>query len=620
MYKKIICIIIIYTAFVNFQVFASNNQNNGTGFENVNVKLQLKWFHQFQFAGYYAALEKGYYCQSGLNVEIIEGSPDINPIDEVLAFRADFGSTSNIILYQRLKGDPLVVLAVILQHSPLALLTKKDSGIKSPQDLIGRNLKIMQGIQDYEILAMFRNEGISLNQIHLIKGEYSINDLFNSEIDAFSIYTTNQPFYLKEKQIDFQIIYPQTYGIDFYGDCLFTCEAQIKKYPNRVKAFREASLKGWEYAIKNIDELVDLILNKYKSKKSKKHLLFEAKIMRELMYPDLIEIGHMNPGRWKHMTDTLVKLNMVDPQVTPGKFLYDPAPDQTFIKRIFYIAIIFALLAGFIAIISIVFNKKLSNRVKKRTDELAKSIKKNERIESELDIARTIQMGMVPEASAFPKSDKYELFAMLKTAKQVGGDLYDFFFVDEDNLCFVVGDVSDKGVPAAIFMAMTRTIINSSAQKNFSPAKVMTHVNNYLCKDNPGSMFVTLIIGVLDLKTGKIRYSNGGHNPPIIIGDSCYFKRDISGPFVGCFENIDYKEIYLKLNSGHAIFLYTDGITEAMNENKEELSEGSLLKKIREIRDLSMKNIISDVNQLVNKHAGKEPQSDDIAMLALKYL
>ena len=260
--------------------------------------------------------------------------------------------------------------------------------------------------------------------------------------------------------------------------------------------------------------------------------------------------------------------------------------------------------------------------LKKSIKDLMTTTAAKERIESELNVARDIQMGILPKTfPAFPQYNEFHLYAMVEPAKQVGGDLYDFFLVDEDHLCFAVGDVSDKGVPAALFMVITKTLINTMAQQDPSPAEMMVKINNILSTDNPNSMFVTLVIGILNFRTGKVRYSNGGHNPPILIKDQggVFYEKQLSGPAVGAIEDVAYKELSLTLNPGDALFLYSDGITEAMNPAKELFSDERLLSEIELLRDRTVEDVIARVNTMVKEHAGSEPQSDDIAMLMIRY-
>ncbi|MBF0100918.1 MAG: SpoIIE family protein phosphatase [Desulfobacterales bacterium] len=245
-----------------------------------------------------------------------------------------------------------------------------------------------------------------------------------------------------------------------------------------------------------------------------------------------------------------------------------------------------------------------------------------ERIESELSIAKEIQRGMLNKIfPAFPDRKEFDLYAVLETAKEVGGDLYDFALIDDDHLYFTLGDVSDKGVPAALFMVTTITLLRTAAQKGLSPSEMMTEVNNILSSDNPRSMFVTLIIGVLNLSTGELRYSNAGHNPPIILSkkQGVFYNKGVSGPIVAAFDGIQYKEIHLKLDVGEVLYLYTDGVTEAMNPGGELFSDGRLLSEMENQLDQNVEEIVLHVTEKVKIHADTAPQSDDIAMLVIRY-
>jgi len=260
--------------------------------------------------------------------------------------------------------------------------------------------------------------------------------------------------------------------------------------------------------------------------------------------------------------------------------------------------------------------------LKKNIRHLMETTAVKERIESELNLAREIQLGILPKIfPPFPEHSEFDLHATLRPAKEVGGDLYDFFFIDDDHLCFSVGDVSDKGVAAALFMVITRTLIKTRAQEGLAVDDIMFHINNTLSADNPKTMFVTLIVGILDIHTGEVRYANGGHNPPIIIsGDQgSYYAESLSGPFLGVKADIPYQEIVLSLKPGDAILLYTDGVTEAMNPKKEVFSEERLLFEAECLRDRSAVDIINNLLVRIAQHAESEPQSDDIALMVLRY-
>ena len=346
-----------------------------TVFSGDTIHFQLRWHHQFQFAGYYAAIEKGYYREKGLEVILHEGQPDKTPVDQVLKGKADFGEANSELLYERLQGKPLVALAVIFQHSPSTLLLKKSSGINNPHNLTGRTVMTMKDVTDADFHAMFQNEGISLEKINIIQSSYDINDLISGKTDAFNAYETNEPFYLMEKKIPFTTISPRRYGVDFYSDIIFTTEKEISSNPQRVKNFLEATLKGWEYALdkNNEDEIISLLKNKYNVQKSVKHLRYEAKTMKSLILPDLVELGHMNPGRWEHMADVFLKTGMVDNTEKIKGFVYDPENREMYEKlkkQIILLTVVLAATVFFTAYVySMNFRLKKEVRLRKEAEE-----------------------------------------------------------------------------------------------------------------------------------------------------------------------------------------------------------------------------------------------------------
>jgi phosphoserine phosphatase RsbU/P len=264
----------------------------------------------------------------------------------------------------------------------------------------------------------------------------------------------------------------------------------------------------------------------------------------------------------------------------------------------------------------------MQEELRKNVLQLLETTAAKERFQSELNMAREIQMSIVPKKfPPFPDIREFDLFALLEPAREVGGDLYDFFMLDEDHLCFTLGDVSDKGMPAALYMAIARTLIQSHSANESSPAAIMTRVNNDLSKDNPKSMFVTLIIAVINIRTGQVRYANAGHNLPIILDreGSCSFVEGISGPVAGAMEGIPYKELSIDLLPGDSLFIYTDGITEAMNNRQELFSDEKLLSAACQAGTTEVEEFIINIREKVVEFVDGAPQSDDITMLMLKY-
>lgn len=201
------------------------------------VTLQLAWKHQFQFAGYYAALQQNFYGQVGLDVAIIEGGEGKFAREAVLQGRAQYGVAGAELLLHRRDGNPFVVLAPIFQHSPSILLARRDAGIATIQDLVGKRVMLLPGKKDADILAAFLNEGVPLDAFHRLDQTYDLDDLIQGRTDAVSAYVTNEPWQLLQQGIEPAVISPRTSGVDFYSDCLFTTEAEIRKHPRQVQAF-----------------------------------------------------------------------------------------------------------------------------------------------------------------------------------------------------------------------------------------------------------------------------------------------------------------------------------------------------------------------------------------------
>ncbi len=285
------------------------------------VTLQLKWTHAFQFAGYYAAQEKGYYRDAGLDVRIEEALPGTDPVAAVLAGRADFGVGTSALLLQRHAGKPVVVLAVIFQHSPYALIARQERADQDLHDLLGK--RVMLEPQADELVAMLRREAIPPDRMQIVEHSYDPSDLIEGRVDAIAAYVTNQPYYLDRAGTRYVVHLPRVAGIDFYGDNLFTTEQQVAQHPARTHAFREASLRGWKYAMEHTDEIVDLIAARYPGRHTRDYFAFEARQMAPLLHPELIEVGYMTAGRWKHIAETYAEIGMLPREFALDGFLYD---------------------------------------------------------------------------------------------------------------------------------------------------------------------------------------------------------------------------------------------------------------------------------------------------------
>lgn len=262
---------------------------------------------------------------------------------------------------------------------------------------------------------------------------------------------------------------------------------------------------------------------------------------------------------------------------------------------------------------------EMQTSLKHQMAQLVESTKAKEHIESELQIARSIQMGLVPHSfSPFPECAGLELFAMLRPAKEVGGDLYDFFIRDS-KLFFAIGDVSGKGVPAALFMAVTRTLFRIIAGTTDTPREIMTRLNDTIIKDNDECMFVTITIGVLDLATGRLELCNAGHNQPVAVSRhrASMVKVKDNIP-VGVMDDFDFEDEIIQLENGEMLFLYTDGLTEAENSRKELFGDERMLGVLKDAAAGTVKECIERMEASAAAFAGGSDQSDDLTMLGIR--
>ena len=245
-----------------------------------------------------------------------------------------------------------------------------------------------------------------------------------------------------------------------------------------------------------------------------------------------------------------------------------------------------------------------------------------ERMESELNIARDIQMSLLPKIfPPFPDVPEFELFAFLQPAREVGGDLYDFYRIDEERVCFVLGDVSGKGVPASLFMAVTMTLIKMTAAGGQPPDKILQEVNAQLSRDNNSCMFVTLFCGILHTGSGEVWYANGGHNPPVLLRNTekPSFLPGTDGILLGAMEDATFSMKRMVLAPGESLLLYSDGVTEAMDEREELYSEERFLEFLEEFGNRSPEETVGAVMENVVAFAGKAPQADDITVMMVRY-
>jgi len=341
------------------------------------VRVQLKWKHQFQFAGLYMALEKGFYRQEGLNVQLLEGGPGLAPVDMLLAGKAEYSIADSGVLLYRGEGKPLIVLASIFQHSPQVIYTRDD--IATPADLKGRRVMMQKGYMTVEVQTLLNHYGVRAGDFER-QPIGSIDDLIAGKTDAFPGYSSNEEFLLAQRGIAYRMFRPRDIGIDFYGDVLVTTERELAFHAARAEAFRRATLKGWSYALDHIDEAVALILDRYNTQhKSREYLRFEGKSIRSLMVPDVVPIGLSNRHRWQHIAEAFAASGFSVPGIDWDRFLYYPS---TSLRQVLYeYRAIVTIIAVFgFALLLAVYSILLRRQVRSRTQQLQEASVEFERI------------------------------------------------------------------------------------------------------------------------------------------------------------------------------------------------------------------------------------------------
>ncbi|AUN94962.1 GGDEF domain-containing protein [Pseudazoarcus pumilus] len=335
------------------------------------VRVQLKWTHQFQFAGYYAAIHQGYYRDAGFEVTLIEHQPGLGAIDQLIGGRVDYAVGDSGVLLYRATGVPLVALAAIFQQSPSILLTLEESGIETLADLRGKRIMLLGGYLNAELMSMLATAGIGADDFTLLPADTDVRALIDGRTEAYNAYTTNEPFALSRRGIAHRAFSPSDYGVDFYADILVTTEGRVAADADGVRRFTEATLRGWRYAVDNPEEVVDLILEHYNTQaRSRDHLLFEAREAIRLILPNVVPIGFINEERFARIAKVFRDQGQLANAVDLNEFIYRPDDDRLFEvlarHRLQIAAAVIALFA--LALLSHIL--RLRAQVRARTREL----------------------------------------------------------------------------------------------------------------------------------------------------------------------------------------------------------------------------------------------------------
>jgi diguanylate cyclase (GGDEF)-like protein len=287
------------------------------------VRLQLRWQHQFQFAGYYLAVDRGFYAEEGLDVELVEAAAGHDAIAEVTTGRSAFGIATSELLLARAHNEPVVAMAALFQHSPLVIVALRESGIESVHDLAGKRVALEHG--SAELVAYLESEGVSESSLRVVDHPQDVAGLLRGEVDAMSAYITDEPFAIGQAGKEVRVFTPRAAGIDFYGEILFTSEAELSAHPERAQAFLRASLRGWKAALDDPESAIDSVLAR-SQRHTRDHLRYEARQTASLMARDIVEIGYMNPGRFRHIAKVYESRDLLprDAEIDIDAFLLRP--------------------------------------------------------------------------------------------------------------------------------------------------------------------------------------------------------------------------------------------------------------------------------------------------------
>jgi sigma-B regulation protein RsbU (phosphoserine phosphatase) len=318
------------------------------------------------------------------------------------------------------------------------------------------------------------------------------------------------------------------------------------------------------------------------------------------------------------MIDVLSEVTLL-PNVDPREIILAEGYDEA---KLVWSQLQFGFLPeALVLILLTIMCVKIASRSQNLVVQQAQIAAKTAQLETELNLASSIQSGLLPNIfPPFPDRHEFDIFASMKPAKEIGGDFYDFFMIDDNHLALVMADVSGKGVPAALFMMISKALLKTQAQNGHSPAEVLAKVNNQLCENNSAEMFVTVWLGIYEITTGKLVAANAGHEYPAIRRANGEFElfKDKHGFVVAGMENTKYKDYELELHVGDSLFVYTDGLPEATNSNEEQFGYDRMITALNSNPSADMKGLLSTVHTHVDAFVNGANQFDDLTMLAFQ--
>lgn len=352
------------------------------------ITLQLKWHHQFQFAGYYAALNQGYYKEEGLDVQLVEGSASRPPVREVLSGRAQYGISDSDILLSRLSGQPVIAVAAIFQHSPYVLLSLKQKNIEYPADLIGKRIMLSHDQGATQFKALLKKQHLDINNMTILPHSWRLQDLIENKVDVMAAYAMDEPIHLKKMGYTPSMISFQNFGVDFYGDILFTTDHELLYHPERIEKLLRATKRGWMYALSHREALAAQIAampGVAKRGIDQQLLQKEAALMAPYVLTDVVTVGHMNAERWESIAQSYAELGIIPPHYNLDGLMYQDSKNHYFKWLLLGVAGLLVVLS-----LSFLWNIQIRRQVVLRTRALQNEVNRRTQAENLLKIAGSV--------------------------------------------------------------------------------------------------------------------------------------------------------------------------------------------------------------------------------------